>query len=34
MKKININHQWFIDVPISYDFDFLLHSINRGKYRL
>ncbi len=34
MNKIGINHPWFKDVPISYDFDYLLHTINRGKYAL
>lgn len=34
MKKIDINHPWFKDISISYDFDYLLHTINRGKYAL
>lgn len=31
MHKIDINHKWFIEYPISYDFDYLLNSINRGQ---
>lgn len=34
MKKIDINHCWFKDVSISYDFDYLLRTINRGKYAI
>lgn len=32
LKKIDINHQWFEGVSISYDFDYLLNTVNRGRY--
>lgn len=29
MHKIELNNKWFRDYPISYNFDYLLHTINK-----
>lgn len=31
LDKISVDNYWFKDVQISYDFDYLLNEINRGK---
>lgn len=32
MKKIDIKNEWFIDIPISYDFDYLLNEVNNRNF--